>query len=177
MELSNIGSPAKIVNSSMYVINDSASGKVVMSFDMIEECNYIASTNVTSYPTEAGIYVTDYKYNNPDVIETVGYINKNSYIGGLKGGSVENKAQTIEKMRTELKHYVSGIYKLDIQTKAGLRQSYTLAKYEIPENIDNYSQMQVNMTFQEVVTFDNANPKFSSDMSTVDAGVSQVEAL
>lgn len=174
MELSNIGSPAKIVHSSLYVINDSESGEVVLAFDSIDECNFTASANVTKYPTEYGINATDYKYLNPSVIEAIGVINRNSYIGKNASQSTLAKAQTIEKVRAELEHYISGIYKLDVQTKAALRKGYTLSKYEIPETIDNYSLFEVNMTFEQVVTFDNANPTFSADSDTVSAGVSQV---
>lgn len=177
MELSNIGSPAKIIYSSMYTISDSSTGDIVFTFDTIEEVSFKASSNVTSYPTETGIKVTDYKYDNPDQITVRGIINRNSYIGKNHIDSALAKVETIEKVRTELERYKKGIYKLDIQTKAGLRQGYTLDGFEIPESADNYSLFEVEMSFTQVVSFQSINPKSNSDSDTVNIGTTQTREV
>lgn len=175
MRLSSIGNPSSVVYSSLYVISDSDTGEIVMTFDSIDETRFKASSNVTSYPTEKGINVVDYKYDNPNVLDVIGTISRASFIGNRYGQDVSAKAQTVEKTRTELEHYKSGIYKLDIQTKAALRQGYTLANYEIPETIDNYSQFEVIMHFVEVKSLSSYNPSASSDTDTVNLGEVQVK--
>lgn len=177
MDFGNYTTPAKVVNSSLYTISDSSSGEIKFVFDSIDEVNFTSSSNVVSYPTEKGIQATDYKYQNPDVLEVKGVINKNSYIGRQNIQSNVGKAQSIEIVRQNLETYKSGIYKLDIQTKAALRKGYTLVTYEIPETIDNYSQFEVTMTFQQVVTFAEIDPAADSDSDTVDNGGSEVKAL
>lgn len=175
MRLSSIGNPSKVIYSSLYVISDSASGEIVMTFDSIDEVSFKASSNVTSYPTEKGISVVDYKYDNPDTLDVIGIISRASFIGNRYGQDVSAKAETVEKTRTELEHYKSGIYKLDIQTKAALRQGYTLTSYEIPENIDNYSQFEVTMRFVQVKSLSSYNPVSDSDSDTVSLGEVQVK--
>lgn len=175
MRLSSIGNPAKVVYSSLYVISDSDTGEIVMAFDSIDELRFKASSSVTSYPTELGINAVDYKYDNPDTLEVIGIISRASFVGNRYGQDVSAKAEAVEKTRTELEHYKSGIYKLDIQTKVGLRQGFTLSDYEIPENIDNYSQFEVTMKFVQVKSLSSYNPVSNSDSDTVSLGEVQVK--
>ena len=121
-----------ISESTVYIITDHESNDIILAFDMIEECEFKASTTVVTYPTERGVRATDYKYDNPDVIKLKCFVRKR-----------EDNKQQRDKILTQLEHYKSGLYAVDVQTKAGLRPFYTISGYTIPENLDNYSLLEV----------------------------------
>lgn len=155
-----------ISDSTAYIITDNQSGEVIFAFDMIEECEFKASTTVVTYPTERGIKATDYKYDNPDTIKLKCFVRKR-----------EDNKQQRDRILTQLEHYKSGIYAVDIQTKAGLRSYYTIAGYTIPENIDNYSLLEVDLDCQQIIDFSQEQPRDDSDMDTVSTGISQAQMV
>lgn len=155
-----------INNSSSYVITDSKSGEIILAFDTIEECEFKASTTVVTYPTERGIKATDYKYDNPDTLKLTCFVHKD-----------DNNKQQKDKILTQLDYYKRGLYAVDIQTKAGLRTFYTISGYSIPENIDNYSLLEVGIECQQIISFTQERPRSSSDMDTVSTGISQTQRV
>lgn len=152
-----------IGESSSYIITDAGENKIILAFDMIEECEFKASTTVTTYPTERGIQVTDYKYDNPDTLKIRCFMRR-----------TENNAGLLEKLNTELEKYKSGIYAMNIQTKIALRSNYTLTGYSIPENADNYGLFEVEMDFQQILNYTEVSYREASDKDTVSSGISQV---
>lgn len=153
----------KITYATSYIITDAKTQEMILRFDTIEESNFNASSSTTSYPTEWGTMAMDYKYDNPDAFEAVGLIARRT----------ENESD-IDDIMKQLEFYKSGMYALNIQTKSGLKENYTLEGYEIVENIDNYSVLEVNMKFKEIPKFLKVNNRKSSDNDTVSAGVVQV---
>lgn len=153
-----------IADSSLYIITDHETNEVVLAFDMIEECEFKASTTVVTYPTERGVRATDYKYDNPDVIKLKCFVRKR-----------EDNKQQRDKILTQLDYYKSGLYAVDVQTKAGLRSFYTVSSYTIPENLDNYSLLEVDLECQQIIDFSQEQPRDSSDMDTVATGISQTQ--
>lgn len=152
-----------IGESSSYVITDAETNTIILAFDMIEECSFKASTTVTTYPTERGIQVTDYKYDNPDTLKIKCYVRKS-----------ENNSIMIEKLNTELEQYKSGIYAMNVQTKTALRTNYTLVSYTIPENVDNYGLFEVEMDLQQILNYTEVSYRAAADKDTVSSGISQV---
>ena len=155
-----------ISNSTIYIITDHQSNEVILAFDMIEECEFKASTTVVTYPTERGVRATDYKYDNPDVIKLKCFVRKR-----------EDNKQQRDKILTQLDYYKGGLYAIDVQTKAALRTNYTISGYTIPENLDNYSLLEVDLECQQIIDFSQEQPRDSSDMDTVSTGMSQTQAV
>lgn len=154
-----------ITDSSVYIITDHETNEVILAFDMIEECEFKASTTVVTYPTERGVRATDYKYDNPDVIKLKCFVRKR-----------EDNKQQRDKILTQLDYYKSGLYAVDVQTKAGLRSFYTISSYTIPESLDNYSLLEVDLECQQIIDFSQEQPRDSSDMDTVATGMSQTQS-
>lgn len=162
-----VNTSSEIQTSTGYVITDNKSGEVIFRFDTIEEFNFSATATVTSYPTEKGINVNDYKYLNADNFSARGLISRRS-----------SNANQIELIQSQLKYYQSGMYGLNIQTKSGLYERYTLADYEIVENADNYGLFEVDMNFKQMLNVDGAQyNRTSYDNDTVDAGISYVQEI
>lgn len=157
---------SQVVYSTSYVITDAKSNDIVLRFDTIEECSYKSSSTVTSYPTEVGIMASDYKYKNSDSFKAKGLIARRS-----------TNAQQVKLIENQLKFYQSGMYGLNIQTKSGLRENYTLESYEVPENIDNYSLFEVDMEFKEMPKFLGQNNRSSYDDDTRSGGISQTNEV
>lgn len=148
--------------STSYIITDTKSGEVIFMFDMVEECEFKASSTVVAYPTERGIKVTDYKYDSPDSIKLNCFSHRK-----------ENTKQQRDRILSQLEHYKSGLYAIDIQTKAGLRTNYTISGYTIPENADNYSLLEINLECQQIIDFNQEDVRDDSDMDTVPTGITQ----
>lgn len=155
-----------IGESSSYIITEAETNNVILAFDMIEECSFKASTTVTTYPTERGIQVTDYKFDNPDTLKIKCYMRR-----------TENNASILEKLNTELEQFKSGIYAMNIQTKIALRRNYTLTGYSIPENADNYGLFEVEMDFQQILNYTEVSYRAASDKDTVSSGIAQVREV
>ncbi len=156
--------------------------EVVFSFDTITEAEVRGSSNVVGYPIEKGYSVTDYKYQNPTNIHIIGLLERSSMLGNLARGALNmlsNKlgfgefADPITKMRTDLEYYKSGLYPLNIQTKSGLYENYTLVDFNLPENFDNYGLMEVEMAFQQIMTTGEGK-KNASNQDTVEGGLAKV---
>ena len=169
----------KIYGDSIYAITEHRVGtkettvKTVLQCDTIVETNYKASSNVTSYPLETGVHKTDYKYDNPDVITIRGVIASNSYIGRvlrLKFNYEEAKIKIIN----ELDYYKSGLYPLDIKTKSNVWQNFTLESFSIPESLDNYSTLEIEMTFKQIMMAGDKKPTSPANSSTIPAGLSRL---
>lgn len=153
---------SKITYATSYLITDASTNDIVLKFDTIEDCNYKGASTVTSYPTEYGIEVTDYKYKNSDSITAKGLIARRS-----------NNDSDVDLIRNQLNMYISGMYALNIQMKSGLRENYTLEGYDIPENLDNYSVLEVDMKFKEIPKFLQQQNRAASDNDTVNTGIVQ----
>ena len=153
---------SKITYATCYLITDASTNEIVLKFDTIEDCNYKGSSSVTSYPTEYGIEVTDYKYKNSDSITAKGLIARRS-----------NNDSDVDLIINQLNTYISGMYALNIQMKSGLRENYTLEGYDIPENLDNYSVLEVDMKFKEIPKFLQQQNRAASDNDTVNTGIVQ----
>ncbi|MBO7735234.1 MAG: hypothetical protein J6S67_21900 [Methanobrevibacter sp.] len=157
---------SQVVYSTSYVITDAKSGDILLRFDTIEECSFKSSSTVTSYPTEMGIMASDYKYKNSDSFKAKGLIARRS-----------TNAQQVELITNQLKHYQSGMYAMNIQTKSGLRENYTLEGYEVVESVDNYSLLEVDMEFKEMPKFLGQNNRDAYDDDTRSGGISQVNEV
>lgn len=144
------------LTSAIYFVRDIQQNKIVLQMDVVDEANFKATSNVTQYPIESGTYVTDYKYDNPSVLNIVGVIHRNTILGEFVLNLLD-KGTLVKRMATELEYYRRNMYLLEIKTKAGLRSGYTLQDYEIPEDFDNYGFMEVRMTFKQVLTPDREN--------------------
>lgn len=169
----------KIYGDSIYAITEHRVGtketivKTVLQCDTIIETNYKASSNVTSYPLETGVHKTDYKYDNPDVITIRGVIANNSYIGRLLRLAIDREEAKI-KIINELNYYKSGLYPLDIKTKSNVWQNFTLESFSIPESLDNYSTLEIEMTFKQIMMAGDKKPTSPANSSTVPAGLSRL---
>ena len=123
--------------------------KVVLAFDSIQEVNFKSSSTMT---TESNEYRTDGKFRDPNVISVRGIIQRPSlagqaarallsYLGGGKS--------LIDRTKAQLEQYIDVICRLDIQTKSGLYENYSLIGYEIPESLENFGYFEVIMDFQQ----------------------------
>lgn len=150
--------------------------KVVLAFDSIHEVNLKVSSTMTTYPTESNEYRTDGKFRNPNVISVRGLIEKSSlagqaarallsYVGGGKS--------LLERTKAQLEQYIDVVCRLDIQTKSGLYENYSLIGYEIPETLDNYGYFEVIMDFQQnlVPTAENEVLLRIADANTIFSGI------
>lgn len=127
--------------------------KVYLTFDTIIECKYSRSLEITDYPfeTRGGLTrITEYGYNNPDAISMVGIKSYDSIVGG-KLAEVFDIKNEIDLIKQKLDYLTSGIFKLQIKTRNGLREYFTLQKYELPENLENFNTLEVSMTFKQVL--------------------------
>lgn len=153
---------SKITYATSYIITDANTNEILLRFDTIESCNFRGVSTVTSYPTEYGIEVTDYKYKNPDSISAKGLIARRT-----------NNDSDVDLIRNQLSLYQSGMYAMNIQMKSGLKENYTLEGFNIPENLGNYSVLEVDMTFKEIPKFLKQQNRSASDNDTVDTGIVQ----
>lgn len=178
ISLNSVTSFLKDIIGNRYVILEkTATGdKVVMEFDVIEEANFRASSTVTSYPTETGIMRTDYKYQNPSVLDLKAIIARKSILGAalLK---VLSKADAMSKMNTQLEYYKSGMYALTIHTRFGVRENYTLESYEIPEDFDTYGLFTVNMTFRQIPKMGMSVKRPDNLKDTISGGLCRILGL
>lgn len=169
----------KIYGDSIYAITEHRVGtketevKTVLQCDTIVETNYKASTTVTSYPLETGVHKTDYKYDNPDVIMMRGVIANNSYIGKILRLAL-NREEAKIKIINELNYYKSGLYPLDIKTKSNIWRNFTLESFSIPETVDNYSTLEIEMTFKQIILAGDRKPTAPVNSSTMSAGLSRL---
>lgn len=157
--------------------------KLWLEFDIIEECETSGSATVTKYPTESGIYKTDYKYRNPDTVKMTGIISA----GGLTGyTSVLSRMGTwdrqtaIEEIRKNLRDLVANMTLLNIQTRnAGRRDNMTLTGYSINETYDNFGSMEVSMQFQEVPQISGSEKavRNAADSTTSDTGITMTQVV
>lgn len=150
--------------------------RVALQFDVIEETNFRGSSTVTSYPREDGVMVTDYKYQNPGVLQVNGILTRKSAVGNLLSLALSGSTN-IRKMVESLEHYKRGMYALNIQTKTALYQNYTLESYEIPEDYDSYGVLNVSMTFKQLFKTSETQNTLPNLMNTVKSGLCRVLGL
>lgn len=144
-----------------YSIVDAETREPQLEFDTIIECRVHGSASSTQVPIETGFSVTDYKYANPDDLHMKGIVSKNGTVGigfmdvnySLTG---EDKNNLIEKIRTTCDKLTHEMTLVDIQTRnSGLRKKYTMVDYVIDETPENFNLLEVDMTFEQVLTFDD----------------------
>jgi len=154
----------------MYVSEENPKGEVVLAFDSIQEVNFKAQTNMTTYPTEENKERVDGKFNQPSTLTVRGIIQKGSAAGDAIGEAFG--VSLYEKTKSELERFIDVVCRLDIQTKNGFYKNYSLIGYEIPESLDNYSYFEVTMEFQQnlVDDFDEPLTKNVSDLKTQVSG-------
>lgn len=156
--------------------------EILLEFDSIMECSTTGSATVTKYPTERGIYRTEYKYKNPDTVRMTGIISA----GGLTGFSsvikrlgTWDRKSAIEQIRAKLRELVAQMQLVDIQTRnSGRRERMTLSEYEMNETYDNYGSLEISMMFTEVPALgEKKKPKLTSDDDTENMGITMTQAL
>lgn len=144
-----------------YSVVDAETREPLLEFDTIMECGFHGSASLTQVPIETGFSVTDYKYANPDDLHMKGIVSKNGTVGigfmdvnySLTG---EDKNNLIEKIRTTCDKLTHEMTLVDIQTRnSGLRKKYTMVDYVIDETPENFNLFEVDMTFEQVLTFDD----------------------
>lgn len=166
----------------IYEVEKTGKKNIVLAFDSIQEISVKAGANITSYPTENNIEATDYKFNTPTSISIRGLIQRqslSSQIVSSLASKIGVGEDLLSKTKSQLDLYLAGIYNLNIQTKSGLYENYSLIGYEIPENYDNYGYMEVVMDFQQNLFPLGSNPLSLnvSDVATVFSGLlSKVES-
>lgn len=153
-----------------------AKTRVALSFDVIEETNFRGSSTVTNYPREDGVMVSDYKYQNPSVLTVNGIVSRKSVVGNLISMALDG-GTNVQRMKERLHYYKSGMYPLDIQTKSGLYENYTLESYEIPEDYDSYGLMNVSMTFKEMFKAADRQETLPPAKDTISSGISRLLGL
>lgn len=156
-------------------------GKILLEFDTIEELGYSRSVEITEYPfeSEAGkTKITEYLYNNPDIIKMKGIKTEDSLLSSLITSALDIDS-AIDVIKQQLDILISGIYKLQIMTKNGLRKYFTLMRYNMPENLNNYGLLEVEMTFKQVLTSEDWNEQQRSidDLNTQNSGNLLTETL
>lgn len=170
-ELIGFAAPYAIIH-----VAKGGSKKVVLAFDSIQETEFVADTQITTYPTEYNIEMTEYKYRNPNIITVRGVIQRDSFAGEIASSvlaQVGGGASLIDRTRAQLERYARVICRLDIQTKGGLYTNYSLRGYKIPESFDNYGYFEVIMTFQENLLNPSVQPSVAkiADMDTIFGGI------
>ena len=167
------------LNKSVYAIwfvDDESMGPVkpekILEFDSIRETAFEATSEVTEYPIENGTFVTDYKYDNPDILTVVGVISRTNASGaGLIETYWSGRDELINQTRQALDQYKKGIFHLRIQTKSGFYDWMTLKDYTIPENYDNYGLFEVEMTFKQIIRPSSVvSPANAAYSNTISAG-------
>lgn len=153
-----------------------AKTQIALSFDVIEEVNFRGSSTVTSYPREDGVMVSDYKYQNPGTLTVNGIVSRKSIVGNLISMALDG-GTNVQRMKERLEYYKSGMYPLDIQTKSGLYENYTLESYEIPEDYDSYGLMNVSMVFKEMFKPGDVQKTLPSAKNTISSGISRLLGL
>lgn len=166
------------IRGEQYAVFEADTSKIVFAFDTIEELEFRGDSAITNYPIESGVLKTDYLYKNPSIIEMVGRISKKSLLA--QGFNfLADKESSIQKINENLLAYTQGIYNLNIQTKIALRKGFTLQKFTIPENLDTYGMLTVDMTFQEILgrqtTGTALKDEFNADK--ISAGIVQLLRL
>ena len=162
---------------SVYLItekDDNGDEKPVMAFDTITECQFDASASVVSYPTEYGINVTDYMYDNPSNLKVKGVIARNSLIGKNFLEVTLGKTTMLSQINEKLMYYKSNMVGVNIQTKAAKRENYKLESFSIPENLDNYNLFEVTMVFKQLIDMNAQKPRRPEDKDTVNGGITRV---
>lgn len=157
--------------------------KIWLQFDAIDECRVHGSATTTKNPTESGFNQTDYKYFNPADISLKGVVSRNGIVGlGFLEQSYSlggiNKASLIENIRSQCDILTANMILLDIQTRnSGKRNNYTMVDYTIQETPENYNLLEVDMAFDQVLTYgsDGVVNRKASDTNTVSIGI--VESL
>lgn len=150
--------------------------KVALEFNVIEEVNFRGTSTVTSYPREDGVLVSDYKYQNPSVLTVNGIVTRKSIVGNLVSMALDG-GTNVQRMKERLQYYKSGMYPLNIQTKSGLYENYTLESYEIPEDYDSYGIMNVAMTFKEMFKPADKQETLPNAKDTISSGICRLLGL
>lgn len=144
--------------------------KPMLTFDTIEECSFKASSTLTGYPTESGVTVTDYKFDNPDTVTLRGIASR---------ASVLSAGDAVTQIKANLKFLKSGVYLCEVKTRNDTYKDLSLVDYEIFEDADNFGALVVDMTFEQVIRLDgntsiNANP---ADNDTLDGGLAFIKRI
>ena len=144
--------------------------KPMLTFDTIEESSFKASSTLTGYPTESGVTVTDYKFDNPDTVTLRGIASR---------ASVLSAGDAVTQIKANLKFLKSGVYLCEVKTRNDTYKDLSLVDYEIFEDADNFGALVVDMTFEQVIRLDgntsiNANP---ADNDTLDGGLAFIKRI
>lgn len=166
-----------------YSVVDAKTNEPQLEFDSILECNFHGSATSTQVPIETGFKKTDYKYANPDDLHLKGIVSKNGTFGigfldinySLTG---QNKNTLIEKIRAKCEELTHNLILVNAQTRnSGLRKNYTMTDYVINETPYNFNLLEVDMSFEQVLLFneDGEMLRNKADGDTQQIGI--VESL
>lgn len=160
--------------------DDKKVSQLYLDFDTIIEISYTRNIEITDYPfihenektkeTEP-TRITEYMYNMPDIIEMKGIKSFDSLLTGAILNALDIQS-AVDKIRQQLDILTEGIYKLQILTKNGVRKYFTLIKYTMPENLENYNYLEVDMTFKQVLSIEdwNQQQRNEEDNNTQNSG-------
>lgn len=162
----------------VYSFTNAKTREIILTFDSIRESNVDASAEICNIPLETGFKQTEYKYPNPTTIEFTAVIQKSSVLLNKLSDYtdlVKNKEDLIAKTIQVLEEYKNYLIPVNITTKSGAYNNYTLKGYYIPENIDNYSLFEVKTQFEQIMTNveEQQNYKNKYDTKTVNNGLAQ----
>lgn len=153
----------------------------VLTFDSIIESGIEGKATIISHPIEQGFKATEYKFSDPSVIEMNGVVSQSSFLGQKVGSKLlsfagMDKGDMIEKTRQTLEEYKKNLYVVNIKTRTGIWENYTLQQFHIKENVDNFGLLDVDMTFEEVMLRPNtyANVKSPTQKPTINTGIGEV---
>lgn len=152
--------------------------KKILDFDTFNEVDYTAQSNVATYPIESNIAITDYKYNTPNIVNCVATVSDKNIVA-LVGFAILDKQTKEDIIKDKLNDLIIKLERVNIHTKRGFYQNYTLTKFYIIEDIENYGHLKVEMTFQEAIFLADVlgnlnNLKSASDSNTQNAGITKL---
>lgn len=152
----------------------------VLTFDSIIESGIEGKATIISHPVEQGFKATEYKFSEPSIIEMSGIVSQQSLLGQVGDKLLSfvgmDKGDMIEKTRQTLEEYKKNLYIVNIKTRTGVWENYTLQNYHIKENVDNFGLLDVDMTFQEVMLRPStySNVKSATQKPTINTGIGEV---
>lgn len=145
--------------------------KLYLEFDTIVDCNYERSLQITDFPFESknGMSrITEYMYPDPDTFTIKAFKSRSS----LLTNKLINADNEIKQIEQKLSILSKGIYRLQIKTRNGLRQYFTLQKFNMPETYDNFGMLEISMIFKQVITGKDWNnvQRNIEDTNTINGG-------
>lgn len=170
----------KVENKDMEINFNRTDTEILLKFDSIIELEYSKNLEITDYPfdSEHGkTKITEYMFNNPEKITMKAIKSYNSVLSNFAKKLIDIESE-IDKIKQQLNILTSGIYKLKILTRNGLRENFTLESFSMSETLDNYNNLEVDLTFKQVITFEEWNKtRQEEDSKTKNGGNLQAKKI